>query len=109
MSLENIDYIYIVIVIIFGLTFIFGSIKSKSNAPVWSKRALFLAGLCAITSGLLVIILNTQIVPLNTTVRRLIQSFRPLIGGMTVGILITLLLSSELSFTKKHKVNEDGD
>lgn len=91
------------------MTFIIGSKKSKSDAPVWSKRALFLAGLFAITCGLLVIILNNQIVPLNTIARRLFQSFRTFIGGMAVGILISLFLSSELSFIKKHKVNEDGD
>ncbi len=102
------EIIYPVSVIIIGLTFIIGSTKSKSDTPVLAKKAFFLSGLFAITCGILVIIMNNQIVPLNVIAKRLIEQLRTFIGGMAVGILITLFLSGDISFIKKRKAIKDG-
>ena len=99
------EIIYPPSVIILGLSFILISIKSKSDRPVWAKKAIFLVGLFAITKGLLVIMLNNQIIQLNPIVKSLIEEFTPFFGGMIVGILIVLLISKQVSFTKKIKTN----
>ena len=95
------EIIYPPSVIIFGFYFIVVSIKRKSDTPVWSKKAFFLVGFFAITCGLLVIIKNNQIIPLNPIAKSLIEQFHPFFGGIYVGMLIVLFISKQIDFKKK--------
>ena len=94
-------YIYSIVGICGGLALIIGSIKGSPNMAGWSGRAMRLAGFIAMIWGFLIIAQLNHIVAVNTIAGRLIQVSKTFIGGMGVGILITLFLSGELSFKRR--------
>ena len=100
----NIKYIYPIIGIVGGTALIIGSIKKRPNVAAWSRIAVRLAGFFSIIWGIMIIIQMSHIIT-NVIAGRLIQSFKTFFGGIGVGILITLFLSGELSFSKwKNKI-----
>jgi hypothetical protein len=99
---ENyLNYLYPIIGIGGGIVLIITSLRRKAAGAVWPRIAFCLAGSSAIIWATLIIIQLSHIVGSNTIAGRLIQSCKLFIGGIGAGILITLFLSGELSFSKK--------
>lgn len=97
------DIVIALIKIVGGILLILGSFSKKSTPSKWSKKALFLAGLCAFASGALFFIKLNYGTVMSTRNLRLIGLYKASLGGITLGILITLFLSGELSFKKSRK------
>ena|SRR5208283_4373601 len=98
-----INYILLIIILAGGLvlTLAIGTVKNMPNAPAWSKTAVRIAGSCAILWSVLKSIQMAHIVMHNTAAGRLLQSFKLLLSGMVIGILITVIMSG--AFDKKSK------
>jgi hypothetical protein len=86
-----------------GLLLIVGSITKKSITAIWSKRALFFAGLCALGWGILLMIKITIGPSMKPTAIKYLEHYRLILSRLTLGILITLFISGELSFRKWKK------
>jgi hypothetical protein len=97
------NYILLIIIMVCGLalTLAIGTVKNMPNAPAWSRKAVRIAGSCAILWSVLKTIQMTHIVMHNTAAGRLLQIYKVFFGGMVVGILITVFMSG--AFDKKSR------
>jgi hypothetical protein len=83
-----------------GLILLIGpNIRKRSN-PQWVLRALSLSGLFVIAWATTIIIKIYGDSFLTSKTLNLVKQYKPLFGGVTIGILITLFMSGELSFKK---------
>lgn len=95
-----------------GVALMIGAFSKRSSAAAWSKKALFLAGLCISAWGVLIFIKSNYETTMTARNIRLMAHYKTLLGGIGLGILITLFLSGQLSFKKRErktteKNNED--
>jgi hypothetical protein len=95
------NYILLIIIMVGGLalTLSIGTVKNMPNAPAWSRTAVRISGSCAILWSVLKVIQMTHIVIYNTQSGRLLQFSKLFLGGIIVGILITVFMSG--AFNKK--------
>lgn len=100
MFLEYSKFIGSIIGIVGGFALMLGAFSKKSSAPQWSKKALFLAGLCFLAWGSLIFIKSNYEQTITARNLRLMEHYKTILGGLGLGILITLFLSGELSFKK---------
>ena len=80
---------------------VIGTARNMPNAPAWARMAVRIAGSCAILGSILKVIQLTHIAIQNTAAGRLLQSFKLLLSGIVVGILISVVMSG--AFNKKSK------
>ncbi|MBI5674748.1 MAG: hypothetical protein HZC48_02815 [Nitrospirae bacterium] len=94
-----------------GLVLMIGAFSKKSSAVRWAKRILFFAGLSGLISGVLGMIKIYYSSTMTARHLNLLAHYKTLLGGLTLGFLITLFASGELSKKKwskpKSKNNEE--
>jgi hypothetical protein len=83
-----------------GIIFIIGSRSNRYKVPKWSSSAIMLAGLSALISGILSLILAFRGSYLDANIFRLIISFRTFTGGFCVGVLVVLFIAGQLKLSK---------
>jgi len=93
-------HLYAIIGVAGGIALMIGSLSSKSTAARWAKRALFLAGFSVLVWGLLFLFCLTYSSAMPDTVFYLLDHYKAVVGGTSIGILVTLFLSGELNLRK---------
>jgi hypothetical protein len=83
-----------------GFILMLGAFSRKSSAAKWAKRALFFAGLSSFVYGSLILIKFICGTAMTAANIKLIEYYKAFFGGISIGVLITLFLSGELSFKK---------
>lgn len=86
-----------------------GTLSKKSSAASWAKKALFFSGLSALTKGILSVTKIFYATAITAQHLKLIEHYGTLLGGLTLGILLTLFGSGELSFKKWKKAKLDNN
>jgi len=83
-----------------GLILLIGPSIGKRSNPRWVLTAVSLSGLFAIAwaSTVIIIIYGGSI--FTSKILNLVEQYKPLFGGLTIGILVTLCMSGEMSFKK---------
>ncbi len=97
------DYILLIIVTLGGLALLLsiGTVKKMPYASVWSRRAIRISGSCAIMWSVLKVMQMAHTVLSDSEAGRLLQNAKIFLGGLTVGILVTVFMSG--AFNKKPK------
>ena len=83
-----------------GLILLVGPNIRKRPNPQWVLQALSLAGLFAIAWAASIIIKIYGDSVLTSKTLNLVKQYKPLFSGLTIGILLTLFMSGELSSKK---------
>lgn len=92
-----------------GVALMSGSFSKKTSAARWSKKALFFAGICIAAWGALIFIKSNYETTMTVRNIRLMEHYKTILGGVGMGILITLFFSGELSFKKwgKNRIEDN--
>jgi hypothetical protein len=86
-----------------GVALMIGALSRKSSTASWAKKALFFSGLSALTKGILSMTKIFYAPSITAQHLKLIERYGIFLGGLTLGILLTLFISGELSFKKMKK------
>lgn len=83
-----------------GVILIIGSRSNRYKVPKWSSTAIMLAGLSALISGILSLILEFGSSYLDSNIFHLIKSYRTFTGGFCAGVLVVLFIAGQLKLSK---------
>ena len=89
-----------IIKVVGGLILLTQARNKKAKAEVWAKNVLALSGFTSLFGGLFFLFLEYAEKILTLSTIEYINHYKTLIDGITIGLLIALFCSGELSFKK---------
>jgi hypothetical protein len=89
-----------IIKIVGGIILVTQAKNKKAAAAAWSKKVLALSGLTAFLAGLFFVFLMYTGKALPSSIIGYINYYKTLLDGATLGLLLSLFWSGELSLNK---------